>query len=440
MNDIILFVLTVILVVLIVRIVKDNRTHLLLKLILCISFTWWYLTPYLLTTRNFLWFATSSKENYIIYQQYFIYNAFYWMALLVIYQLLNKRFKKVPKLFMFNSHDQLDKQFLNYVFWISLPLCIMGIVNIFMANNSYLFNNDIGNSTGHRGLINFFSRYSFWAIEYLIIFHYRTFEKRKFVVIITIISLLTLLQILSGGRIALMLPLIIIFYLFIQTKKPVYMYVSIVLFIFALIISPIIANLRSSSTGLIDVNLIVNDIKKQDVGGWQIINELVLKTNSVYYGTVLLEKEGIGSGGKAVYINTIEANMPIKDRPIPMSKDGTYSGTIARVAGNAGYSTENAFINVGVPTSLESLWTMGFLSYFLSMLVSGLFLWVVNVWIKTENLFPVMFAMDLLIFPNCMADISPLLILRDLPRFFIVYLFILIPYKLFAIKKRFAKF
>jgi len=174
MNDIILFVLTVILVVLIVRIVKDNRTHLLLKLILCVSFIWWYLTPYLLTTSDFLWFATSSKENYIIYQQYFIYNAFYWMAMLVIYQLLNKRFHKLPKLFMFNSHDQLDKQFLNYVFWISLPLCIMSVINIFMANNSYLFNNDIENSSGHKGIISFFTNYSFWALEYLVLFHYRT--------------------------------------------------------------------------------------------------------------------------------------------------------------------------------------------------------------------------------------------------------------------------
>jgi hypothetical protein len=93
-----------------------------------------------------------------------------------------------------------------------------------------------------------------------------------------------------------------------------------------------------------------------------LIKQANTKFNSFIPGTLLLEKQGIGTAGWQPYIGSLLALIPrpmLPDKPVPGSLNGLYSGHPSKmVAGFMGMSRSAG--SVGVSPVALAVWQLGF--------------------------------------------------------------------------------
>lgn len=427
--NVILFILVLYTSYIVYTIIKNKSIGLLFKLILSVSYVYWYIIPYLLTSKDHEWFKI--WVNYDDYILYYIYQSIFLIITFQVFRFFNIKKVKLANWFSFNSDFLKDKNLKKIIFYLSILGILISIMNTINSDMLYLRENDISGGV-ERSLLTALTPFCFLYIYYLLIFERFSLNKFKLILIWSLVLSNVILQILSGSRIILLLPIILITIHYFQTKNNKYIIIASSILFLALTLAPVISVLRSTGSAYT-----LNDIKSELNGSSKsskTLDELVIKTNAVFYGIPYLNQHGWGSGGYRVWGNSILSNVPFIDRPVPISDNGEYSGTLARRAGNAFYTTHSDVINVGCSGAESAFWVGGWIAFLISSLFGGIMLWVSNKWLVSSSWFAIILGMSILKFPICSIEIGTGMMFRDIPRFFLYYLIIYLIY--LVVKKR----
>lgn len=413
------FILSFYLIYLLYQIWKDNSVSLILKVSLIFLFGFWYFIPYL-TTSELSPIIRSPLISYDTYMMYYNIEAAYWIISLYIFKFLNKRFKKAP--IRFSGDFQLNKRAQNLIFWICIVVFAIRVSGKVSNLEAYLLTNAIGYRE-RNGLFQMIFHFVPQILLFFIFYQYKIMKKYKIWLIIFLMIINSMASFLHGTRIAIMLPLAIFIILYYQTHSRVILGAVTGFGIIALVMAPILSAWRQGGEERFDMNTVSSYNGNYNRS---IIEELNIKTISVYHGAVMCEKIGWGVAPQVV-LNTVLCNNPVGNRPVPLSVNGLESGTITRIAAqiNGGsynaYIDENSIGSTGTRESEVALFVAGVWGLLFSVLVCGFLIWLCNVWLMSGLLFPCAFALSVLQFGEFENPFSPLSFIRDFPRYLFVY-------------------
>lgn len=398
---------------------KDNSVSLILKVSLMFLFGFWYYIPYL-TTGESSTIIRSPLIGYDTYMMYYDIEAVYWIVSLHIFNFLNKRLKKIP--IFFSGDFQLNRQAQNLIFWIFIVVFAIRVYGKVASMEAYLLTNAIGYRE-RNGLLDMVFHFAPQTLLFFIFFQYIKLSKFKVWLALSLMIISSMASFLHGTRIAIMLPLAIFIILYYKTRSRILFGAVIGLGIMALVMAPILSSWRQSGEESFKMNT-VSSYKGNNTRS--IIEELNIKTISVYHGAVMCEKAGWGVAPQVV-LYTLLCNVPVGNRPVPLSVNGLESGTISRIASqiNGGsyndYIDENSIGSTGTRESGVALFVAGIWGVVFSVFACGFLLWLCNFWLNSGLLFPCAFALNILQFGEFENPCSPLSFIRDFPRYIFVY-------------------
>lgn len=410
--------LVVVLIVLnswsLLRLFKMNQVDLFLKILVAISYFGWSATPLLISLlgyRN----AINHWDNYIFCA--FVDQLFFLLTYLLTRFFIN-RFKS-PR--VFSSPDfQYSRQFVNFIILFGFISVLFSIYYKIASGETYLEANDISEIDNNAGTLAFISGIGIFSLVGSIIAYGKQIGKIKFWAILALLSVYYVITVLYGARIYMFVFIIVLLYFAIKGNKKWLLIGTVSLSILAFILLPVMAELRSS--GIMSVSEVKNS-QKTSID--EVVDQIYTKTNSVYYGSYLIEHDGIAGGGPLVYVSTIYSLIPrsiMPNKPQPGSKNGTMYGLPSRLA--AIYMSRgdyNNILNVGVPVSIESLWALGWVSYAIQIFASALMLFMFNNILLGKKIFFIYCMLAMIKFPVCNMEISLVQILIQIPRFAILY-------------------
>lgn len=403
------------------KIFISNDIALLFKIIILFSWFFWFFMPYVITPSDYDWFDNYLRYNDYVY--YYILDAVYWNVAFYILLVLSKKRKLAPgKWLQFNGKFQENRGFNQFMMVFSIIVSLIYISNVLVSPMTYLENNDVENAGLRNPVVGYFSTICLAYIYYAIFYKLDTCNTLTKIILWVIVLMDVVAKLLHGSRIILILPVLIFLYYYLSTKKRIFAVIGLSITGLGLLLAPIISYQRTNEGASMSTSSVVLD---------GIVTELILKSNSVYYGASYLNNGGWGEGGFRVTKNSFLTNVPMPNKPVPISLDGTYETTFGRLAGNMRLSTYSQYINVGTAPSQHPIWVYGWFGYFTYMLLAGLLLWLLNYWFKSSYAFPVLFSLMFVSFPNCNILKSLDAILRDFPRYIIFYLFFYIIASLF---------
>lgn len=250
--------------------------------------------------------------------------------------------------------------------------------------------------------------------------HYLT--KKKFALFLFLICLYFVSTVYSGARINLFAVVIILLYYAYKNNNKRLIALSIGAGVFALVLLPAIGVIRGESS------ISLSSINTQSTNSDDVIKEIFIKTNSVNTSTSLIEHDGIGGGGPLVYMSTAFALVPrtiMPNKPHPGSKDGTLYGLPSRLAVIYSVSGDyNGISNVGISSSIEVLWAVGWLGLILMTFITSYSLHIFNQMLSGGKLLFIVFFLMLINFPVCQIDVPLSTLLISIQRYFMFTIFL----------------
>lgn len=405
---------------------KSSKVHLLLKILLCISYFGWNALPALLMYMpSFIGIKVRADNTYIMCSYY---NQIYlFLAYLLAYLWMSNR---QPPKFLTRMDFQDDTSVFKMLFYSSLVLSIYRVIRLINSTSSYLESNDLSNLTA-LGPLDFVSSLGISFLVGILLLCRDRIKPFYFKLSIGVITLFFLAHTLRGGRIYSFGIIIMVLYYAFKNRRKVEMVVGGLLAIFALTLLPVIASLRGSD------QIKLSDVRVTDESSTptMVFTEILIKTNSVMYGSYLIKKDGIGKWDGKMYSSSFYALIPRfidPSKPEPGSVDGTQYGLPARAS--ARYSMSGKYNNInnnGVPTSLSSLWGGGWLAFVVEILFTAFLMFFINgVFYSGKPIF-VGFIFSLLSFPVGVLEIPLPTILMAIQRDLVIYIllfFVLAPF------------
>lgn len=405
------------------KICRCCNTSPLLKILLGVSYYGWNALP-LFYTRGLGYTDTILSNNIALYDFCNYANQLFLFFVYLIAYLLIKT-QTSPN--WLNRPDfQTNKTFIRKATVFCVLVVILSTIKLAISSTLYtdfdLQKVSSDASVGPYVLLSSFSRFFLLAVVF---FFRNSISMRMAKYVLAILFAYYLLITITGGRINIFaIVILFLYYTYNSQHKKKYLVYFVLTSLLAFSLLPIIGNLRQSGER-ISVNDIVNNSNvKED----KILQEVLIKTNSVDYSTFLLSTDGIGGAGSKVYTSAIYSLVPkflYPNKPSLGSKDGTVMGSYARFAAQAisGNADETGY-NVGVSTSIVALWTLGWPMYIFQILICGYLIFIMNaIFVSRKTLF-IVFILFSTNFPVCQLDLSLDVILRDIQRYFLLYLFL----------------
>ena len=413
------FILLIIDSFLVIKILKTNQFHKLLKMFWAISFFGWNATPYLLSLL-----PQYRGDISIDIDFYFACWSINFFFLFIVYlsAYLFGKIKWKKKSFFDSPSYQYNPRFINMMAIVSIVVLVLIIIVGLGDTSTYAERNDVSNHDDNL-LLGTLSSLKHFAANFLlaIIFFYRKIISRPLqYVILAVLSTHYFLTSLGGSRIHLFAIVIMLLYIVISEKRKILIVPVLALGIIALSVLPAIKELRKTGDIITTKNVYRTSSKESGDIMWEIMN----KTNSVHSSSVLLFYSGIGSGGSLVYTSTLYSLVPrfiYPNKPHPGSMNGTMDGLPGRLAANIASSSYNSVANVGISTSIESLWAGGYIMYLIQAIFSGFLIVLMNKAFHGKKLLLLYFVLSLLSFPVCIIDVSLVNFSISIQRFLVVY-------------------
>lgn len=415
------FLLIIVNTMLMMRIFKSNHVHNFLKVLIGISYFGWSAVPLLITLTGY--------QNRISNWDFYLFCAnidqvFFFCTYSIFLYFIRR--KRTPEIFV-RDDFQYNKKMIRTLAFIGVLSTIYLIFSKSNSDVSYLDGNDITQTSSLAGVIAFISNIGIFVLIGIAIFQRHFFKRSELFSIYAVLFVFYMQHIINGGRIYMFVFIVILLYYALETKKKSVLVYTIGLSIFAMSLLPIMAGLRGG--GKMDVSTIAEGRSSSTD---DIIEQIYIKTNSVYYGSFVLERDGIAGGGPLVYASSFLALIPrniMPNKPQPGSKDGTMYGLPSRLS--AIYMSTgdyNDISNNGVPVSIESLWALGWVSFVLQIIVSAFVLFLFNGVFSGGKPFFLYCVLSLINFPACNLEISMVQIVVQVQRYAIIYLLLYLMY------------
>ena len=412
-------------IVLLVKIYKQENVHKFFSFLLFLKFTLWTFLPVLISVFDWELADNISFRTlpYNVYVTYVLYDALYLLAIHTIFYLLISKFN-TSKLTFFTGNFQVSSFLLRLIILFSIIIIILVII---VSNYDYIELNDVDVDKPFINLIAFAEGYAVAAILSIILFFRQNISKKLFFLLHVLYLIYSVKLTLLGSRIAIVGPLILyMYYYFFQTGlgKKLFLTIPVVLFSVGVIsIMPVLSSLRNDKISFSDVLNNTNSIDTEII-----LRELITKTNGVYYGAVLCEKDGISKAGINPYVNSLVAIIPgfiLKNKPVPTSIDGTIMGIPSRVAGS--YIVLNSTIfNVGLADSSVALWHGGLIGLIFNVLFASLIMIFISNNLQSGKIYSILVSFMFIKFPVLVINGTFDGFLRDFPRFLLVYILLFV--------------
>lgn len=401
---------------LIIRMCKSNKVHLLLKILLCVSYFGWNAVPALLMyLPDLLGMGDLTTNNYILcsyYNQIFLFFSYSFAFWLIK--------KKKSPVFISRKDYQDTNNFFSFFVSVSVILAIYKCYTLIISQGSYWDGNNIDNITA-LGPIDFASNMAITFLTGAILLCKESFKPSIYKLSLALIAIFLLIHTLRGGRIYIFGLVIILLYYGLSEHKTRLIIGTGIVGILGLSLLPILGSLRGES------KIQLEDISaaSSTPTGQLVIEEVLTKTNSVLYGSYLLGQDGIGKWDGKMYSSTIYALIPrfiYPSKPEPGSVDGTQYGLPGRASFS--YNSIGEYNNMGsngVPASISSLWGGGWIAYVFEILSSGLLLFLINCVFYSKKALLLSFVMSLIAFPATIMEVPLPTILIQVQRYVVIY-------------------
>lgn len=362
------------------RLHKTYKFNIILFLLLIVSFSQWYVVPILLSECGY-WTFFEGMLGISIEK----YN--YYACLELVYYAIILSFTRIFKRFSINRKYIIENRKQTSINKIIIIVYCMIIIYGILKGNDYDQLNDIQNS--QQGMI---LSLLIGLISYYILANILFVNGKKSKLYIILASSTSILSVLRGVRIYI-LSLVWIYiacaYKYLREKRYIKFFTPIVIGLFgSLLIVPIIAEKRTGGDiSSVPINVAVK-------AGLFHVN---LKLNSIAYGSVLPEKDGIGFAGVTPYIGSFFKFVPRAvwpDKPTPLSYNGEIEGTPSRRIPRLVTTSDNLdTANTGYSPLAISLW-QGSLFVLLSLILNVIYLRSIigciannSYWIKAIGLY-----------------------------------------------------
>lgn len=405
--------------ILLYQICRSQKVHIMLKIIWCVSYVGWSALPLVLTmSPSFTNMVTIPFDFYLTYAS--LNQIALCLMNIYAFYLINTR--RLPKIFVKNDFQDSVK-FNKVLFWISSILLIFVIFRLMTTSLGYQERNDVEymSSNSSLGFLSLLEDLAVFTILAQIIWKRDVLGKAKLLSGELLLSCYVLMQIYNGRRIYMFFFVIVLLYFSYKTSKKKYLIYACCGGLLALWLLPIIGEIRQEDK--IHVDKIVEAGENDDN---DILNQVILKTNSVQYSCYLLLHDGIGQQGPKLYTSTLYALVPriiYPDKPIPGSVDGTLNGIPARLNANYHRDSHSDVENNGVTSSLEALWALGWFMFILQIFISGYVIYLFNGILYGGKPLFIYFMFSLIGFPVCVMDVSLVKLLLSIQRYIIIYIF-----------------
>jgi hypothetical protein len=207
----------------------------------------------------------------------------------------------------------------------------------------------------------------------------------------------TISGLLTGSRITLALPLMLFCLVYLATYKksskrmmialPLLAVAAIIIMPFVVIVGEL--RIRGGINDVMSPKSLIREVVHSGGNSLEsITSAVVLKFNSIHYGAVLVEKDGIAKAGCRAYTGSALSLVPrtiIPDKPVPGSADGTWYGHYSRVAAIR-MGGDGDIWNVGVSPVAVTIWQVGYLGLPVLIVANFLFLALCDNLLKTRSL------------------------------------------------------
>ena len=397
------------------KLLKRDDVNLFLKIVIAVSYLGWNMIPLLLS--NLSQFNNSFITSKDLYQLCSNVNQGFFAC---IFFLVNILMGKVKKFSIFYTNDfQYSKITVKWLLRVGIVFVTYSIFENLTSSISYWDNNNLENLDSSSGLIVFISHFAIYALLALVLFYSNYLSKKSFLLSLIIVFAYYLSTIYSGARINLFAVIIVIIYYAYKIRNKHLILLSVILGVIALGLLPTIASLRG------DASFSLKDFNTSSSSD-EILSEIYTKTNSVNTSAILIQHDGIGGGGSQIYMSTALALVPrmmMPNKPHPGSKDGTLYGLPSRLA--VIYSTSgeyNGITNVGISSSIEMLWALGWFGLFFLILITSFLIIIFNQMLNGGKFLFVIFFLSLVNFPVCQIDVALSTLLISVQRYSIITL------------------
>lgn len=404
----------------VIRMCKSKKLHILFKILLCVSFFGWNAAPALL-----MYIPNLIGSNAIVSDTYIkcsYYNQIYlFFAYLIGYYLIQN--KNIPRIITQPSFQD-DPKIINILLRVSILLSLYKLYITIISTSSYFENNDISNYST-LGPLAFLSGYAFSFLIGIVFFFRRKVNSTAYYISTSIVVLDFLIHTIRGGRIYIFGVVILLIYFSVSSSSRFVkknLLTAGLIGSLALFLLPLLGSLRG------DTQVKMKDVVEaasSDVGV-NVIGEILTKTNSVMYGSYLIDKDGIGKWDGLMYSSTIYALVPrfiAPNKPEPGSVNGSLEGLPARAS--VIYSVVgdyNGIGNNGVPASISSLWGGGWIAYFVELIITALLLFLINGIFISKKVILGGFVFALISFPIGVLEIPLPTVLISIQRYAVVFL------------------
>lgn len=308
------------------------------------------------------------------------------------------------------------------------------------SQSTYLDINDVSSITADVTILGLIQTFALLIIFYHVLIS--IFQRRYnlyFYLSLSIIIFSTIQNLLAGSRIA-YLSLIFIFIVYFYAAKNTFNFKKIIIYLLAISIVFIsILSLKTlevlrQANAKIDIQTLYvlsqqsNDNNTSDA----FITVLSTKLNSISYGALLVEGDGLGKAGIKPYIGALFSPIPsfiYRHKPLSGSYNGTITGIPSRHAAYLdGYDPDIA--NVGVSASGVSLWQLGYLGLIITIILNIINLNIINRLLQSPNLFlKYIVGLYFLYIPTFILIQSGDALIKGWLQCFVVYCLILFFYK-----------
>lgn len=362
------------------RVYKTYKFNIILFLLLIVSFSQWYVVPIFLSECGYWAFFEDMLGMSIEKYNYYACLELLFYAIILFFTRILKHVPIIRKYKIENRNQSSINKMIIVVYCI---IIIYGIIK----DNDYDQLNDIQNSQQGMILSLLIGLISYYILANIL---FVNGKKKSFYIILA--SSTSILSVLRGVRIYI-LSLVWIYiacaFKYLRDKRYIKFFTPIAIGLFcSLLLVPIIAEKRTGGdVSSVPINVAVK-------AGLFHVN---LKLNSIAYGSVLPEKDGIGFAGGTPYIGSFFKFVPRSlwsDKPTPLSYNGEIEGTPSRRIPRLVTTSDNLdTANTGYSPLAISLW-QGPLFVFLSLIINVIYLRSIigciannSYWIKAIGLY-----------------------------------------------------
>lgn len=255
------------------------------------------------------------------------------------------------------------------------------IIYIALYKTDYTFNNELSNQQGgFYQVLSFFSAYFVSYLWMVIIYGSTKSNKKKAIILVFFLSLTLVI---SGSRIYLLSFIYLIYFISRNETRKLKIirnyFITLVLIVGSLIALPYISASRTN----IDREITLSSLNSNTV----LLEELNTKLNNIAYSTVLIKYDGAYFAGFNPYIGSMFKFIPRliwNNKPTATSYNTNVSGIPSRRVPELLGSDSDTY-NTGVSACAVSIWQVGILTVFLSIILNVLLILLINNCLNNES-------------------------------------------------------